>query len=238
MADRWVIETIELSSTTMSEPAGMRPWSMSASSRVVFAATCTPALRSSFVAFWEVAVPNTRPRLAWLGPGLRGGRERAGLAGARGPDDHLHGPAGGERVVDGGGLVEAQAALRDVLARVVRAFAQLCLEQRGVCAEPLRRLLGRQVRRALRLGLRDQPLLGGQLRGGGVAFGAWPRVDAAAVQVAAQRVRQRRPLRGLERDDGLDVPRQCLIGQAEQQRLRGAGRHAAGSARASPARAA
>ena len=39
----------------------MRPCSMSASSRVVFAATCTPALRSSFVAFWEVAVPNTRP---------------------------------------------------------------------------------------------------------------------------------------------------------------------------------
>jgi 5-methylcytosine-specific restriction enzyme subunit McrC len=33
----------------------------SASSRVVFAATCTPAARSSLVAFWEVAVPNTRP---------------------------------------------------------------------------------------------------------------------------------------------------------------------------------
>ena len=128
MADRWVIETIEPSSTTMSEPAGMRPCSMSASSRVVFAATWTPALRSSFVAFWEVAVPNTRPRLACSGPGLRGGRERAGLAGARGPDDHFHGPVGGEHVVDGGGLVEAQPALRDVLARMVRAFAQLCLE--------------------------------------------------------------------------------------------------------------
>ena len=192
---RWVIETIEPSSTTISEPAGMRPWSMSASSRVVFAATCTPALRNSFVAFWEVAVPNTRPGSP-VGPGLRCGRERAGLAGARGPDDHLHGPAGGEHVVDGGGLVETQPALRDVLARAVRALAQLCLEQRGVCAEPQRCLFGRQVRRALRLGLRDQPLLGGQLRGRGVAFGAWPRVDAAAVQVAAQRVGQRRPFAG------------------------------------------
>ncbi len=55
------METIEPSSTTISEPDLVRPWSMSASSRVVFAATCTPALRSSFVAFCEVAVPNALP---------------------------------------------------------------------------------------------------------------------------------------------------------------------------------
>jgi Phage integrase family len=56
------MDTIEPSSTTISEPRGMRPTRMSASSRVVLAATATPALRSSLVAFWDVAVPNTPGR--------------------------------------------------------------------------------------------------------------------------------------------------------------------------------
>ena len=41
----------------ISEPAGIRPRARSASSRVVFAATRTPAWRSSLVAFCDVAVP-------------------------------------------------------------------------------------------------------------------------------------------------------------------------------------
>ena len=58
------MDTIEPSSAMISEPAGIRPLAMSASSRVVFAATWTPAWRSSLVAFCEVAVPNTGPSQA------------------------------------------------------------------------------------------------------------------------------------------------------------------------------
>ena len=102
-AARWVMETIEPSSTTISEPAGTRPCSMPASSPVVFAATWTPALRNSFVAFWDVGVPKTCPgRLP--GP-MPAPRPRArGSCHTRGPDDHLCGPGGGEHAVDGGGL--------------------------------------------------------------------------------------------------------------------------------------
>ena len=55
------MEIMEPSSARISEPGGMRPCWRSASSRVVFAATRMPAARSSLVAFWEVAVPNTGP---------------------------------------------------------------------------------------------------------------------------------------------------------------------------------
>jgi hypothetical protein len=42
-AARWVTEIMEASSATISEPGGMRPRWMSASSRVVLAATWMPA---------------------------------------------------------------------------------------------------------------------------------------------------------------------------------------------------
>jgi hypothetical protein len=55
------MEIMEPSSATISEPGGIRPRWMAPSRRVVFAATWIPAWRSSLVAFWEVAVPNTGP---------------------------------------------------------------------------------------------------------------------------------------------------------------------------------
>ena len=60
-AARWVMEIMEPSSARIREPGGTRPSVRSVRSRVVLAATWTPAARSSLVAFWEVAVPNTGP---------------------------------------------------------------------------------------------------------------------------------------------------------------------------------
>ena len=87
---------------------------------------------------------------------------------------------------DGGSLVQAQPARRGVLARLVRAAAQFCVEQRGIGAEAPRGQLTWKARRGLRLRVRDQPLLHRQLRGGGVPRDTRTRVDAAAVQLAAQ----------------------------------------------------
>lgn len=53
------MEIIEPSSTAISDPGGIR--SRWASSLVVLADIWTPAARSSLVAFWDVAVPNTGP---------------------------------------------------------------------------------------------------------------------------------------------------------------------------------
>lgn len=58
------MEIMEPSSATINEPGRMRPRWMAASSRVVLAAIWTPAVWSSLVAFWEVAVPNTGPSQA------------------------------------------------------------------------------------------------------------------------------------------------------------------------------
>ena len=90
---------------------------------------------------------------------------------------------------DGRRLIQPQPAARGLLTRVLRAVAQLRLQQRRVGAQAPRRQLARQPRRALRLRLRDQLLLGRQLRGGGVPRDARPRVDAAPVQLPAQRRR-------------------------------------------------
>jgi len=54
---------MEPSSTRISDPGRMLPGL--ASSWVVFAAAATPAARSSFVAFCEVAVPATGPPQAF-----------------------------------------------------------------------------------------------------------------------------------------------------------------------------
>ena len=118
-AARWVMEIMEPSSARISEPGGIRPCSRSASSRVVFAATWTPAARSSLVAFWEVAVPKTGPSQARA----MAARTRV-LPVPAGPGDHLDGAGRGEHVPGGGGLVQPQPARRGVLARVVRAAAQ------------------------------------------------------------------------------------------------------------------
>ena len=178
------MDTIEPSSTTISEPGGIRPCRGRPA-----AGWCSPPpgrrrLRSSLVAFCEVAVPNTGPV-----PGPGGGGQDPGLAGPGRAGDHLDGAGRGEHVPDGGGLVQPQPALRGLLACVLRALAQLRLQQRA--SAPRRRAASspRQPRRALRLRLRDQLLFGRQLRGGGVPRGAGPRVDAAPVQLAAQRRR-------------------------------------------------
>jgi hypothetical protein len=52
---------MEPSLARISEPGGIRFSARSVRSRVVFAASWTPAARSSLVAFWEVAVPTTGP---------------------------------------------------------------------------------------------------------------------------------------------------------------------------------
>ena len=114
------------------------------------------------MAFWEVAVPNTGPSQA-----------RAAVARTRvspvpaGPVITSTGRPG-QDVPDGGGLVQPQPARRGVLARVVRAAAQLRLKHCRVGAQAPRRLTGRQPRRALRLRVRDQLVFQGKLRGGGV----------------------------------------------------------------------
>ena len=153
-------------------------------------------------------------------PRPRGGGQDPGLAGPGRAGDHLDGPGRGEHVPDRRRLIQPQPAARGLLARVLRALAQLRLQQRRVGAQAPRRQLARQPRRALRLRVRDQPLLGRQLRGGGVPRGARPRVDAAPVQLPAQRRRERRPLRRLQAHHIPAPPGQGLLGQAEQQLLR------------------
>ncbi len=123
------------------------------------------------------------------------------------------------------GLVGPQPARRGLLARVVRvvrvrAAVQLRLQQFGVGAETACSHFGGQPRRALRLGLREELILGGQLRGGDVPRDAGPRVDAAPVQLPAQGCGQRRPLGGLQAHHLAGPPGQRLLGQAEQQFLR------------------
>ena len=162
-------------------------------------------------------------------PGPRGGGQDAGLAGAGRAGDHLDGAGRGEDVPDGGGLVQPQPARRGMLARVVRAAAQLRLEQR---AGPRR-----GARAASSPGSRGAPcacacatslFFQGQLRGGGVPRGAGPRVDAAPVQLAAQRRGQRRPFGGLQAHHVAGPAGQGLLGQAEQQLLGGVRVHLPG----------
>ena len=113
---------MEPSSTRISEPAGIPPRRMSASSRVVFAVTSTPALRSSFAAFCEVAVPNTRRWPSCPAHACAAAARTRVLPVPAGPDDHLSDTTGGEHVIDGGGLVQPQPAPRHALACILRAF--------------------------------------------------------------------------------------------------------------------
>ena len=184
MAARWVMEIMEPSSATISEPGGIWPRWMAASSRVVLAASRIPAARRPLVAFWEVAVPNTGPSQA-----------RAMAARTR----VLPVPAGPVITSTVRGEVSACHAAAAWSRRSPRGAA--C--SRGSCARPAssarscarsaprRRAASSpgSARRALRLRVRDQPLLHRQLRGGGVPRDARPRVDAAPVQLAAQRRR-------------------------------------------------
>ena len=71
-------------------------------------------------------------------PDRGGGGQDPGLPGSGRPGDDLDGARRGEDVPDGGGLVQPQPARRGVLACVVRAAAQLRLEQRRVGAEAAR----------------------------------------------------------------------------------------------------
>ena len=80
-----------------------------------------------------------------------------------------------------------------------------------------------------RAGLRDERVFQGELRSGGVPRDARPRVDAAPVQLAAQRGGQRRPLRRLQAHHVPAPPGQGFLGQPEQQLLRRRG-SSAGSA--------
>jgi len=150
---------------------------------------------------------------------MAAGIRDAGLASAGRAGDHFHSAGRGERVPGGGGLVQAQPARRALLARVVRAVGQCRAELREVGAEAPRGQLAGQPRRGLRLRARDQPLLKRQLRGGGVPRDARTRIDAAAVQLAAQRGGQRRPLRGLQAHHLAGPAGQRLLGQAQQQLL-------------------
>ena len=106
------------------------------------------------------------------------------------------------------------------LARVARAAAQLRLEHCRVGAQAPRRQLARQVRRALRLRVRDQLLFHGQLRGGGV-----PR-DAGRSRRCARRAGGAATSGsgghcGCLQAHHLAGPAgQRLLGQAEQQLLR------------------
>jgi len=70
--------------------------------------------------------------------------------------------------------------------RALCAAAQLRLEQRYVGAQAPRGQLAEQPRRALHLRVRYQPFFQSQLRGGGVPRDTRTRIDAAAVQLAAQ----------------------------------------------------
>ena len=208
---------MEPSSTTISEPGGIRPPVMSASSRVVFAATCTPAVRSSLVAFWEVAVPNTCP--------VPSGCAQARAAAAR--TRVLPVPAGPvitSTVRAEVSTCQTAAAWSSRSPRGVVCSRASCArscscaaQQRRVGAQAARRQLTGQPRRTLRLRLGEELFLQGQLRGGGVPRDAGPGVDAAPVQLAAQRAGQRRPLRGLQRDHLAGSPGQGLLRQAEQQ---------------------
>ena len=119
-------------------------------------------------------------------------------------------------MVDGCGLVQPQPIPRD-LACVVRSFAYLRFQQSRVGAKAFRCLLAWQAWCSLGLGMSDELFFRGKLRGGGISRGAWPGVDAAAVQLAAQRTGLRLPLRRLQADDIADGTRQGLIGQADEQ---------------------
>ena len=166
---------------------------MSASSRVVFAATVDAGLAQLVGGVLGGGGAEHRP--AGPRPGAGGGGQDAGLAGARRADDHLGGAAGGERVLDGGGLVQPQPALRDSArvrpARVPVAAPRAAQRQRRDAARPAR---AADAARPCVCACATSSLFGGQLRGGRVPRGAGPGVDAAAVQLAPQRRRQRRPL--------------------------------------------
>jgi hypothetical protein len=152
------------------------------------------------------------------GPGEEG--QDGGLPGAGRAGDHFGGPGRGERVPRGGRLVQAQPARRAMLARDAGAAGQCRLQLREIGAETPRGQLAGQPRRALGLRVRDQLVFHRQLRGGGVPRDAGPRVDAAAVQLAAQRRGQRRPLRSLQAHHHTGPAGQGLLGQADQQLLR------------------
>ena len=119
MAARWVMEIMEPSSATISEPGGIWPRWMAASSRVVLTATRIPACAETVGGVLGGGGAEDR---AVPGPG--DGGQDAGLAGAGRAGDHLDGAGRGERVPGGGGLVQAQPARRGVLARVVRVAGQ------------------------------------------------------------------------------------------------------------------
>jgi hypothetical protein len=153
-------------------------------------------------------------------PGLGEGGQDRGLAGTGRACDHFGGPGRGERVPRGGRLVQAQPARRVVLARDAGVAGQCRLQLREIGAETPRGQLAGQPRRTLSLGVCDQFVFHRQLRGGGVSRGAEPRVDAAAVQLAAQRRGQRRPLRSLQAHHLTGPAGQGLLREAEQQLLR------------------
>ena len=161
-------------------------------------------------------------------PGTGGGGQDPGLPGPGRAGDYLDGACRGQDVPDGGGLVQPQPAQRGALACVMPAAAQLRLEHALVGAKAARGHLARQARRALGLRVREELLLQGQLRGGGVSRDAGPGVHAAPVQLTAQRRGQRRPLRGLQAHHLAGPPRQGLLGQAKQQCLRGLRAHLPG----------
>ena len=181
----------------------------------MFAATWMPAARSSLVAFWEVAVPNTGPS-----------HTRAAVARTL----VLPVPAG--PVITS--TVRAEVSTCQTAAAWSRRSPRGAACSRASCARPrscASSSAGSAPRRraASSPGRRGAPCVcacatsrssSGQLRGGGVPRDARPRVDAAPVQLAAQRCGQRRPFRGLQAHHLAGPAGQRLLGQAEQQLLR------------------
>jgi hypothetical protein len=110
------------------------------------------------------------------------------------------------------GLVHPQRGLRELHVCDFGVPAQRRVEFLDACAEEPRRLLAREVRRTVRAGLRDKPLLHGQLHPRGVPRAAVTLEDAPAVR-ADEITWDRHRLRGFQARNVLEFGSQRTVGQ-------------------------
>ena len=227
------MDTIEPSSATISEPGGMRP------------------VRGRRAAGWCSPRPGHRRCGArWW----RSGRWRCRTPGRPTPGRRRPGP--GSCPVPAGPVTtstvraevstcQTAAAWSSRSPRGVACSRASCARPRSCASSsaasaPRRRAASSPGSRGapLRLRVRDQLLLSRQLRGGGVPRGARPRVDAAPVQLAAQR---RRAAAATPAPPGTPPPRSARTGPPRPGRAAAPAPPAgssAGSPAASPGRAA
>ena len=211
---------MEPSSATISAPGGIRPCCEVGEQTGGIHGDPDSGRRRPLVAFWDVAVPNTGPS-----------QIRAAVARTR----VLPVPAGPVITSTVRGEVrtcQTAAAWSSRSPRGAACSRALCARPRSCASSsagsaPRRRAAQSPGRRGALwvCACASSLFFQGQLRGSGVSRGPGPGVDAAPVQLAAQRRRERRPLGRLDAHHLTGPPGQGLVGQAEQQFLGFLGAH-------------